>query len=208
MEIDAVLKRIALQDVKYSDNDWMLTKKIAGGDTCAWSTFFARYSTWVYRFVLSHLNGNQADAEDLCSDIMNTAAKSIGKFDPRRGDLDAWVFGIARHCLARFCRKRRIHLPLIPEIVDTSSVSETVPLDIAEEACVRDLVNRTLASLPQRQASILIAKYVDGYTSEEIARINETSLGAVESLLTRARTAFRSAFNRLLDSYGGDCNDR
>lgn len=183
--------------------DEALARAIAAGDTDAWDRFFDRYSPWVYRFAYAHLNGNHADAEDLCSDVMLTAAKSIGKFDPQRGELDLWLRGVARHRLARFCRSRRIELPLIPDLVDQSSDSETVSPDLAEQVQMRDAVNRALACLPERQASALVAKYVEGYSTDELARQHQSSPKAIESLLVRARAAFRSAFNRLQDGSPG-----
>ena len=193
--------------VDVADSDEALARLIAAGDTDAWDRFFDRYSSWVYRFAYRHLNGNHADAEDLCSDIMLSAAKSIGKFDSRRGDLDAWVFGLARHRLSRFCRSRRIELPLIPDIIDQSSDSDSTFPSMADDFHTKDVVNRALASLPERQSNALVAKYVEGYTTDELARRIQSSPKAVESLLVRARAAFRSAFNSLLDGTpgGGNC---
>lgn len=186
-----------------TDTGEALARMIAAGDMDAWDRFFDLYSSWVYRFAYTHLSGNRADAEDLCSDIMLTAAKSIGKFDPGRGELDLWVRGVARHRLARFCRGRRIELPLIPDLVDQSSDSETTSASLTDQVQARDVVNRALACLPERQASALVAKYVEGYTTDELARRTQSSPKAIESLLVRARAAFRSAFNRLLDGSPG-----
>lgn len=207
LEIEVILNQqhgIA-ESVEIVDIDEALARRIVAGDTDAWDQFFDRYSSWTYRFAYRHLNANHADAEDLCSDIMLTAAKSIGKYDSKRGDLDAWVYGLARHRLSRFCRSRRIELPLIPDIVDQSSHTESTSSSLADKIQVKDVVNRTLASIPERQASALVAKYVEGYTTDELAQRIQSSPKAVESLLVRARTAFRSAFNRLLDgSPGGE----
>lgn len=208
MEIDLTLSREhgVEEEAEGTDTRETLARNIATGDTDAWDRFFDRFSPWVYRFAYTHLNGNSADAEDLCSDIMLTAVKSIGKFDPARGELDMWVHGIARHRLAHFCRSRRIDLPLIPDLVDLSSSTETTSASLADQAQTRDVVNRALACLPERQASALIAKYVDGYTTDEMARHTQSSPKAIESLLVRGRSAFRSAFNRLLDVSPGGGN--
>ena len=205
MEIEVTLNRQhgIERQAEVTDTGEALARMIAAGDTEAWDRFFDRYSSWVYRFAYAHLNGNRADAEDLCSDIMLTAAKSISKFDPVRGELDLWVRGVARHRLARFCRSRRIELPLIPDLVDQSSDSETTSASLADQVQVRDVVNRALACLPERQAAALVAKYVEGYTTDELARQAQSSPKAIESLLVRARSAFRSAFNRLLDGSPG-----
>jgi RNA polymerase sigma factor (sigma-70 family) len=72
----------------------------------------------------------------------------------------------------------------------------------------RDLVNRALASLPQRQATVLIGKYVSGYSVDELADHLQSTPKAVESLLSRARTSFRSTFARLLENSGSGGEDR
>jgi RNA polymerase sigma-70 factor, ECF subfamily len=209
VEIEVALNRQygVSETADHSDTDEALARQVAMGDTDAWDRFFDRYSSWTYRFAYWHLIGNHADAEDLCSDTMLAAAKSVGKYDPRRGDLDAWMHGLARNCLARFCRSRRMELPLIPDIVDQSSNSESTSCSLRENIQARDVVNRVLASLPERQAAALIAKYVEGYTTDELARQTQSSPKAVESLLVRARIAFRSAFKKLLDTDSGGGNN-
>jgi RNA polymerase sigma-70 factor, ECF subfamily len=206
VEIETALnqQRGITGSVGIADADQITAKQVAAGDTDAWRRFFDRYSPWVYRFAYRHLDQNRADAEDLCSDIMLAAAKSIGKFDPARGDLDAWVFGLARHRLSHFCRGRRIELPLIPDLVEHSSNTETTSFTGLEDHIqMKEVVNRALASLPERQATALVAKYVEGYTTDELAARIQVSPKAAESLLSRARATFRSSFTTLLGSHGG-----
>ena len=179
-------------------DDQALAREIAAGDGEAWERFFGRYSAWVYRFAYRHLAQNRADAEDLTSDVLITAARSMGQFDSTRGTLDLWLLGVARHRLARFCRERRMTAPSVPPFKDSPADPET-PLadDLLETALTGALVNRALAGLPQRQAEVLIGKYVSGHTVEELARAAGTTPKAVESLLSRARAAFRSAYRTL-----------
>ncbi|MDO8684502.1 MAG: sigma-70 family RNA polymerase sigma factor [Armatimonadota bacterium] len=190
------------------EQDKALASQIALGDVDAWDRFFDRYSPWVYRFAYWHLRCNREDAEDLCSDILMTAAQCMKQYDSAKGILDVWLHGVARHRLARFCRGRRIELSLIPDIDHPSSNNDTERIsEFAETVHTRDIVNRTLANLPERQANVLIGKYVEGYSMEELARMSETTPKAIESLLVRARSAFRSAFNTLMnDTRRGEKN--
>lgn len=207
MEIEAALcrKQGIVESVSDAGSDQALARKIAAGDLDAWDRFFDRYSSWSYSFAYRHLNSNHADAQDLCSDIMLTAAKSIGSFDFKRGCLDAWLHGLARNRLCHFCRSRRIELPLIPDIIDHSSHSDSASFDISDITHTKDVVNRSLASIPCRQAEALIGKYVEGYTTEELALQMGISVKAAESLLFRARESFRSVFESLMaDDLGGD----
>ncbi len=194
-------------NAQWIDQDEALAQAIAEGGADAWDQFFKRYSSWVYRFAYRHLGGNHADSEDLCSDIIMTAAASIGKYDSKRGGLDAWVHGLSRNRLSRFCRSHRIELPMIPDIIDQSSNSETTRCGLADRAQIKDVVNRALANLPERQATALVAKYVEGYTTNELAKSIGSSPKAVESLLVRARAAFRTAFNSLSGGAGGDSDE-
>jgi len=187
-----------------SDADQALANAIASGDSQAWERFFDLYADWAYRFSYSHLHGNRADAEDLCSDIMMAAACSIKRFDHRRGTLDQWLLGLARRRLARFCRERRLAPPLVPELAASNPRTRDIVENVStDESLLRDLVGRALGSLPARQAAVLIGKYVSGYTVDELAREARSSSKAVESLLSRARAGFRAAFRRLAQSGSG-----
>lgn len=183
-------------DEKISDAD--IAKQIANGDTQAWNQFFTRYSVWVYRFAYYHLNRNHADAEDLCSDILLAAAKSIHNYDPVRGSMDFWMLGLAKHRLYRFCKMRSREIPFIPEFAESGSWESMDDMSsMMEMIVVKDAVNEVLSVIPERHATALVGKYVDGYTTEELARIQNTTPKAMESLLTRARNSFKAVFNDL-----------
>jgi RNA polymerase sigma-70 factor (ECF subfamily) len=183
-----------------------LARRIARGDLLAWEAFFHQYAPWAYRFAYHHLSANQADAEDLCSEIMMAAARAIGGYNPGRGSLDVWLLGVARHRLARFCRRRRIETPVVPNLNGDEPDDGFVAVDRQmDNALEREMVNRALASLPERQAAVLVGKYVSGHSVGELAGQMDSTPKAIESLLSRARAAFRAAFSALLaDGSGGE----
>jgi RNA polymerase sigma-70 factor (ECF subfamily) len=212
--MDGVGSISRIQDVSgetaVNNADDALANRISSGDTESWQTFFGRFSTWTYRFAHFHLRASRADAEDLTSEILLTAVQSIRQFDSRRGSLDLWLLGIARHCLARFCRRRRLEVPSVPEITGTDlEVQGPADLPLSETALTRHLVNRALASLPERQSTVLIGKYIHGHSVEELAVSMDSTPKAVESLLSRARAAFRTVFTMLFDAdEGGKVHER
>jgi RNA polymerase sigma-70 factor (ECF subfamily) len=182
-----------------SDSDAAVARAVAGGDADAWDRFFDRFLNWAYRFSYYHLGMNKADAEDLCSDILDTAARNIGKYDATRGSLDVWMLGLARHRLALFCRRRRREVPWMPGIIESESSDEGAGFE--NRVLTRDQVHCILAGLPERQSTALIGKYLEGYSVEELARILDTTPKAVEMLLRRGRDAFRKALEAMA---GGD----
>ena len=74
---------------------------------------------------------------------------------------------------------------------------QPLPGDVLERAETRDLVNMTIAHLPERYRSVLARKYVDGESLETLAEGLGVSVDAAKSLLARARRAFRDTFATL-----------
>ncbi|MHB0997946.1 MAG: RNA polymerase sigma factor [Armatimonadota bacterium] len=202
-ELSLGRQSVLKDDENSVDQDQALVKAMSDGDRNAWNSFFDRFSGWTYRFAYYHLNRNHADAEDLCSDILLAAVRDIKKYDATRGSLDVWLLGIARHRLSRFCRRRHKDISLTPEITvkDIDGMLQVNGLE--DQVLMREDVHSVLASLPERQATALIGKYVEGYSTEELARIMGTSPKAVEMLIRRGKSMCKAALNAMT----GGCSD-
>lgn len=192
-------ERVSAEYAKPVHADTELVRMLKAGEKSAWADFHHRFFRWTYRFAYYHLGRSHSDAEDLSSEILLAAVRNIDRFDATKGDLDAWLLGIAKHSLGHYCRRRRREIPMIPEMIaaqmDVDAPTETA---LNDRSAVHDAVNRALASLPARQSAVLVEKYVEGYTLDEIARIGATTPKAIESLLGRARSSFKVAFTRFL----------
>jgi RNA polymerase sigma-70 factor (ECF subfamily) len=114
-----------------------------------------------------------------------TAVRRIRDFDSGRGSFAGWLRGIAANLLHKqFARAGKTFVPLdgqeaAPPAADT---------DRAER------VAWALARLPARQEAVLRAKYLDRQSVQHIADEWQTTAKAVESLLARARQAFREIY--------------
>ena len=78
--------------------------------------------------------------------------------------------------------------------------SEPLTDDVLEREETREMVNTTMSQLPSHYREALEAKYVHRQSIREIATQSATSDKAIESLLTRARQAFRKTFLALAQS--------
>src|SRR6187549_239554 len=75
----------------------------------AWRTLYDAFAERVWRSVARLLGPNAADVADVVQETMLAAARSAATFDPGRGALWLWLWGIARRQVALHFRKQQRH---------------------------------------------------------------------------------------------------
>ena len=143
----------------------------------------------VYRYLLARCGGDPALAEELTQQTFVEALRNRRRFDGR-ADVVTWLVAIGRHKLIdhfrRAGRDRQRHLRL----VSRWGYGEG-GWDGAEE---RQAINAALDQLSGEHRIALLLRYLDGLSVREVARALGRSESATESLLVRAREAFRHAY--------------
>ena len=159
-----------------------------GGDEPAWAELYHSAYDIVFRYAVWRCGGRADLAEDVVQEAWLLAARRLRAFDPDRGRFAAWVCGLAANAARTAVRTRLRATRRIAAV----RVPAAEPGDHDPE-----LVAVVLADLPAEYEAVLRAKYFDQQSVHEIAAERGKSLKAVESLLTRAREAFRTAYGRL-----------
>ena len=180
--------------------DRALVKRLVAGDERAFDEFFADYFPRLFRFALARLRDEDA-AEDV---VQATLVQAVRKLHTWRGEaaLFTWLCTICRREAGAYAERtaRRLHVPLGDDDPDVRAALESLAagVDGPEAALVRGdigrLVQLALDHLPPRYSHVLEWKYLEDLSMQEIAARLETTPKAVESLLTRARDAFRETF--------------
>lgn len=166
----------------------------------AYCAVFALYKNRVYTVCL-RVTGNEDDALDAAQETMVTLARRIHEFR-FRSRFSSWVYRIAVNA-AIDARRRRLEAAHgsattvlatgepepFPEAAAGPPASD--PMLRAEALESRELVQRALASINPRFSSLLVLRYVQGLSYEEIGEILECNLGTVKSRLNRAHAALR-----------------
>jgi RNA polymerase sigma-70 factor (ECF subfamily) len=170
------------------------------GDEAACREFFDRHFTRLFRFALVRVDGEPRDAEEVAQ---ATLCKALTRLDSFRGEasLFTWLCTFCRHEISALYASRsrtpEVESEESPEIRDALD-SLAAAGDGPEQALLRDelaqSVEASLDGLPERYGDVLRWKYIEGLTVQEIAGRADVGLKAAESLLTRARAAFRDAF--------------
>jgi RNA polymerase sigma-70 factor (ECF subfamily) len=177
------------------------------GDESAFDRFFETAYPVLYRFALMRVSFDRDAAADIAQ---ATICKAIGKLHTFRGEaaLLTWLCTFCRHELYAWGQRHdgRVQIALLeddPEIraaLESLRVTEDVESAV-DRARLAALVQRVLDHLPAHYASALEWKYIDEVSVQEIGSRLGVGAKAAESLLTRARHAFRDAFRAMADAW-------
>jgi RNA polymerase sigma-70 factor, ECF subfamily len=97
-------------------DEGLLLRRMVAGDEAAFTLLYRRKHPAIYRFAL-HMSGNAAIADDVTQEVFMTLIRDAKRFDPARGTLGGFLFGIARNHLRRRWEQERNSVPL-PESAD------------------------------------------------------------------------------------------
>jgi RNA polymerase sigma-70 factor, ECF subfamily len=181
--------------------DRKLVKQLLSGDEAAFDRFVGDYYPRLYRFAFRRLRGNTDLALDV---VQSTFQKVIPRLGSWRAEaaLFSWMCGFCRFEIAAVWKG---HGEIVPEddpavraALDSLPALEDSPEREYERRELGRAVRIALDHLPRRYADALEWKYMGGHSVNEIAERLRTTPKAAESLLTRARQAFRDAFAELV----------
>ena len=161
------------------------------GDDGAWRKLYDGAYAELWSYVVWRCAALRDLAEEVTQDTWLIAVRRLGDFDPQQGRFIGWLRGIAAKVLHNHLRTRRRR----PEQALTASAEPA--RDDADRRDQAELIARALAELPQRSEAVLRAKYLDLMSVAQIADEWDETPKAIESLLTRARQAFRAAHEKL-----------
>jgi RNA polymerase sigma-70 factor, ECF subfamily len=182
-----------------AESDAALAARTARGDRHAYAALVKRHLPRMLALTRRTL-GNEASAEDAAQETLLRLWTHAASYDASRAALTTWLMRIATNvCLDRL-RKRK---------EDQWDDSYDQPLDPSQQKTVEDRelaarVEAALRGLPDRQRLALVLCHYEELSMTEAAGIMETSVEAVESLLSRAR---RSLKQRLAAEWRGLIGD-
>ena len=145
----------------------------------------------VYGYLVRRCD-HPATAEDLTAD---TFLAAVAAHDAGHEITVGWLIGTARHKLVDHWRRTERHRAALVELWDATDPPDDHegPVDTAH---VRQILDRLAP--PHRAA--LVLRYVDGLSVPEVAALLDRSVHATESLLMRAKAAYRNATTHINDN--------
>jgi RNA polymerase sigma-70 factor (ECF subfamily) len=172
--------------VRLADDDRSRLSAAASGDAGAVDWLLDEVAPVVYGFLYARVGGDAPVAEDLLQETLLEMVRSAGGF---RGEsaVTTWACAIARRRLARhYERERRAEVAQSRLRLVQDSRDEALAVER------RDEVSRALGRLPALHRQVLVMKYLDELSVEQIAAETGRSRVQVQSLLQRARAGLRA----------------
>jgi RNA polymerase sigma-70 factor (ECF subfamily) len=181
----------------------------------AWNALYDEFAPSIWRAVSRWLGPRHAEIGDIVQETFMAAAGAARRYDAARGSLGVWIGGIARNKIALYFRKQKRHARLDAGPDGAAAAGRLLlwlddreydPGAALEAAELAGFVRATLTALPSDYETLLVAKYVDGESVEQIAVAEQSTPVAIRSKLARARQAFRELFKLL--TTGNETNVR
>jgi RNA polymerase sigma-70 factor (ECF subfamily) len=183
-------------------NDFNLVCRAKEGEQKAYAELMHRYKESIYFMSLKMVN-NKDDAMDMTVETFGKAFENIEKYKPDFA-FSTWLFRIATNNCIDFIRKKRLNVVSMDSMVDDEG--DDRPLQIRsdtldpEEISIKKQQNEKLKDivdkLPQRYRTLIILRYFDELSYEEIANQLDLPLGTVKAQLFRARDLLSNVMNQ------------
>jgi RNA polymerase sigma-70 factor (ECF subfamily) len=189
--------------------DKELVNRLLAGDSDAFGEFFDTYFPRLYRFALVRLHQDADAAEEVVQAALSRVVQKLATY---RGEaaLFTWLCTFCRNEISAFYRKRTRQpqrVDLVEEAPEVRAALESLltsssgdPQEALQRQELARLVQVTLDHLPPKYGDALEWKYIHGLSVKEIAVRLEVGPKAAESLLGRARKAFRDGFSSMTDA--------
>jgi RNA polymerase sigma-70 factor (ECF subfamily) len=161
----------------------------------AFTGIYDRYFSVLHRYVAGRLGAEVAD--DLAAEAFLVAFRKRDRFDPERGTVRPWLFGIATNLVAQHrraeVRRYRALARTGPEPAAESH--EDRVLTSVAAAGLQPQLGLALMALSQQERDVVLLGAVGDFSHEEIANALAIPNGTVRSRLSRARKKLRAALD-------------
>lgn len=174
-------------------SDDELLRLMLAGDEGAFVTLYRRRQAGIYRFALQ-MSGSEAIAEDVVQEVFMVLMNEAGNYDPAKGSLSAYLYGVARNHVLRFLSRDRSFVSIGDsyeeegEATHEHLIAEDDPLaDLTRNEMIES-VRQAVMALPAHYREVVVLCDLHEMSYAEAAQVLSCAVGTIRSRLHRART--------------------
>lgn len=172
-------------------SDAELVRQALAGSQAAYRTLVARYASAAVN-VAARLVHDRAVAEELAQDAFVRAFARLATYDPERR-FSAWFFRVLHNVAVDHLRRRRVDTVSLDALAadgyqgPAADAAETSPEDELERRRLAAALQNALGRLRPEYREVIVLRYQQGLTVDEIAGVLQLPDGTVKTFLHRAR---------------------
>ena len=172
-------------------------KQVLKGDQNAFGEIVEIYKDKVFQLAYRML-GNRHEAEDIAQEAFIRAYVNIQSYNINL-KFSTWLYRIATNLCIDRIRKKKPDYYLDAEVAGTegltmySQIASKTPLpeDDVESLELQDTIQRAISKLPEKYRSVIVLKYIEELSLNEISEILDMPLGTVKTRIHRGRETLR-----------------
>jgi RNA polymerase sigma-70 factor (ECF subfamily) len=203
----AVQKAQTVREQLRASDDIAVVSAFLTGESRAFEELVERYQTRLLNFIYRTI-GDRDRAEDLVQEVFIRVHRHLHRFD-RSKKFSTWIYTIASNLAKNELRNRSRNPLVFFQSMRSEQDEEDRPLqfedttsrpdDMYRKRHLRQLVEESVAALPEHHRQVFVLRELEGKSYEEIAEITACNLGTVKSRLNRARSAFADIIEPFVD---------
>jgi RNA polymerase sigma-70 factor, ECF subfamily len=178
-------------------------KQVLRGDQDAFAEVIELYKDKVFQICFRML-GNRHEAEDISQEAFIRAYVNIHTFNQKR-KFSTWLYRIATNLCIDRIRKKKPDYFLDAEVKGTEGLTMysqvaaegQLPEEEVEEMELQAEIQRQILKLPDKYRSVIVLKYIEELSLQEISEILDLPLGTVKTRIHRGREALRKQLRNM-----------
>jgi RNA polymerase sigma-70 factor (ECF subfamily) len=189
--VNSQLADVAVERGRYSDLNETELVALAKTDPEAFGELYRRNFERIYHYIY-YRTGNSADAEDLTARTFYQALGHISRYLDQGIPFVAWLYRIAHNLVANHHRAQgRWKLTPLDDLEPVSKPADN-PARVAEAGERRQALWSAIYRQPEERQRLLILKYADRLSNEEIGNLMGRTESSIKSLYFRTLKALRA----------------
>ena len=173
-------------------SDDELLRLMLAGDENAFVTLYRRRQGGIYRFALQ-MSGSEAIAEDVTQEVFMVLMNEAGNYDPAKGSLSAYLYGVARNHVLRSLSRDRSFVSIGEsyeeegELMHEQLIAHDDPLGDLTRNEMIESVRQAVMALPPHYREVVVLCDLHEMSYAEAAQVLSCAVGTIRSRLHRAR---------------------
>lgn len=174
------------------EREKQLAVRASKHDPEAFAELYDLYVDKIYNYVYYKV-GSTVEAEDLTAQVFTKAWEAIGSYRWQGHSFSPWLFRIAHNLVVDFHRARRpsVDLDVLETRPSLRDAEESRPEQILQNMMAMEQVRAAISQLTEEQQTVIILRFIEGYSTADIAEMMEKRRGAIRGLQFRGLIALR-----------------